>query len=172
MITKHALRDRWKALKSLDDAPKEARRKRGYEFEKLLFDLLALEGLELARPYRSLGEQIDGLIEFNGRFFLVETKWHTEPLPASEIYQLRAKVEGKFVGTCGIFVSVSGVSKYAVDALKYGKTLNILLFDGEDIELALLDEYSFSDILRVKLRRAAQYGTIDYAYAFHLQQEP
>lgn len=164
MTTKADLRQRWHELQRLDDASALARRKRGYLLEDLLVDLFSLEGLKPEPPYRTTGEQIDGLFELDGRIFLFEVKWHQVLLPASEIYVFRAKVEGKLIGTIGIFIAVNGFSKDAPLAVTLGKSLNVLLFDGNDIEWTLHDEHSFTKVLQTKLRYATQYGVIDIAY--------
>lgn len=85
-------------------------------------------------------------------------KWHKSEIPASAIYSFKGKVDGKLSGTIGIFISMSGYSKDAVDALCLGKELNIILFDKEDIEEAF--NTSFSNVLKQKLRAAADYGDI------------
>ena len=79
-------------------------------------------------------------------------------MPASAIYSFKGKVDGKLSGTIGIFISMSGYSKDAVDALCLGKELNIILFDKEDIDEAF--STSFSNVLKQKLRAAADYGNV------------
>jgi hypothetical protein len=79
--------------------------RRGYEFEKLIFNFLDFEALSPSASYRTQGEQIDGFFEFENRFYLLEAKW-TEPVSVSEVYVFRAKVEGKLSNTLGIFISM------------------------------------------------------------------
>jgi hypothetical protein len=159
-ISKPDLHQQWDDLKT-SDGDSQAR---GYQLEQLLFELLRLEDLQPSPPYKSNGEQIDGFFEMDGRYFLVETKWQKEPVPASTVYAFRAKVDGKLIGTMGVFIAINGFSHDAPDALRRGKEINVLLFDGEDLEYALTTRYSFSDVLRAKLRHAAQYGAVDYAF--------
>jgi hypothetical protein len=80
----------------------------------------------------------------------MEMKWEQNPVSASPIYAFRAKVEGKLMGTIGVFISINGYSADAPEALRYGKTINTILFDGEDIEFALSDKYSFGQVLKAK----------------------
>ena len=108
--------------------------KRGKAFEKVLGLILELEKIRHVLAYRPSGEEIDGAFWWNDRTFLLEAKWHKDPLPASSIYTFKGKVDGKFSGTCGVFISMSGYSTECVDALVHGKALNILLFDEKDIE--------------------------------------
>jgi adenylylsulfate kinase-like enzyme len=53
---------------------------------------------------------------------------------------------------------VNGFPSTIADVLRYGKQINVLLFDGDDIRWALRDDMSFTQVLEVKLRRAAQHG--------------
>lgn len=136
------------------------KRKRGYEFEKLLNSLFALDELDPRTGYRPSGEQIDGSIYFDGRVYLLEAKWHAEPLPASTLYQFKGKVDGKLAGTIGIFISMSGYSEDAVDALVLGKDLNIILFDRRDMDAAITRGRGFRQTLKMKIRKACEEGTI------------
>ncbi|MFQ2071951.1 restriction endonuclease [Aeromonas veronii] len=135
-------------------------RNRGFAFEKILNACLQADGLEPRSGYKTEGEQIDGSFFLDGSVFLLEAKWHKDPLPASSIYQFKGKVDGKLFGTLGIFISMSGYSKDAVDALTLGKSLNIVLFGKEDIDSAILGERGFKSILKSKLRIAAEQGVV------------
>lgn len=101
---------------------------------------------------------MDGSFVFNQQTYLLEAKWEAKPLSASSIYQFRGKVDGKLVGTIGVFISMSGYSNECVDALMYGKSLNIILFDKNDFEKCLHKVNGFSVGLMEKLRAAAQSG--------------
>ncbi|MBE0344273.1 hypothetical protein E4V51_31395, partial [Paenibacillus sp. 28ISP30-2] len=92
--------------------------------------------------------------------YILEAKWHAEPLPASTLYQFKGKVEGKLAGTIGIFISMSGYAEDAVDALVLGKTLNIILFDKRDLDAAISRNIGFTNVLKLKLRKAAEEGAI------------
>lgn len=138
----------------------KAKRSRGYEFEKLLNSLFTLDELDPRTSYRPTGEQIDGSIYFDGRVYLIEAKWHADPLPASTLYQFKGKVDGKLAGTIGIFISMSGYSEDAVDALALGKNLNIILFDRRDMDAAIIRGNGFRQTLKMKIRQASEEGTI------------
>lgn len=135
-------------------------RGRGFEFEKILKACLSEEGLEPRSSYKSEGEQIDGSFFVDGSVFLLEAKWHKDKLPASTIYQFKGKVDGKLIGTIGVFISMSGYSEDAVDALTLGKALNVILFDKNDIDHAMSKNGSFKKILKIKLRMAAEEGIV------------
>jgi len=142
------------------DADRVAKQRRGYDFERLLNALFLVERLDPRTSFKPDGEQIDGSIYLDGRIYLVEAKWHAEPLPASTLYQFKGKVDGKLAGTIGLFISMSGYADQAVDALVLGKALNIVLFDRRDMDAAIDRAIGFTNILKLKLRKAAEEGAI------------
>ena len=93
-----------------DSAPIISPQKRGRNFEKLLHKLLDAEGLRPKINLRPDGEEIDGSFEMDSRVYLLEAKWHKTPLPASSIYAFRGKIDGKLIGTVGVFISMSSFS--------------------------------------------------------------
>ncbi|MEU7660861.1 hypothetical protein [Streptomyces lincolnensis] len=148
-------------------SPQNAREKiseqrRGQIFEEWLKQLLLASTTEPRARYRPKGEEIDGSFALDGQFYLLEAKWHGKPLPASSIYQFRGKVDGKLVGTIGVFLSMSNYSQEAVDAVRVGKVLNVILFGPEDVSAAA--EVGFARVLRFKLRAAAEEGEIYMPY--------
>ncbi len=139
-------------------------RKGGFAFEQIIHSLLQEEKLYPRTSYKIDGEQIDGSFIFDGKYFLIEAKWHNESLPASEIYQFKGKVDGKLIGTIGIFISMSGFSEDAVNALSLGKDLNVILFDKDDFESCLSEDMGFHKVLGTKLRRAAEQGAVYFPF--------
>lgn len=137
---------------------------RGLEFEKLIFSILKLEGLEPRASYRPEGEQVDGSFYWQGQTFLIEAKWVKSRLPASSIYAFKGKLDGKFHTTSGVFLAANGYSDDVEDALKFGKSLNILLFDESDIEIIFNGEVSFLEVLKFKLREAGDTGSLRASY--------
>ncbi|MCG7535047.1 TOPRIM nucleotidyl transferase/hydrolase domain-containing protein [Pseudoalteromonas sp. OOF1S-7] len=135
-------------------------RQRGFAFERILKSCLSHEGMDPRSSYKAEGEQIDGSFFLDGSVFLLEAKWHKDELPASSIYQFKGKVDGKLAGTIGVFISMSGYSKDAVDALTLGKSLNVILFGKEDIDAAIIGKSSFKNVLKSKLRIAAEEGVV------------
>lgn len=155
------IRKEYEKLASLSaDADGNARRRRGYDFERLLNKLFVLDDLEPRTGFKPAGEQIDGSLYLDGRIYLLEAKWHADPLPASTLYQFKGKVDGKLAGTVGIFISMSGYAEDAVDALILGKALNIVLLDQRDMDAAIVRGSGFKNVLKLKLRKAAEEGAI------------
>lgn len=148
------------------------KRGRGYELEKLLIALARLEKLDAVQPYRGKGEQLDGFFTLDHWHFLLEAKWQTAPVSASEVYAFQGKLRGKLVGTVGLFVSVNGFAKEARAALVYGKQLDVLLADRDDIEPALDAKRTFSEMVRVKMRAAARTGDVYLTYQRWLDANP
>lgn len=136
------------------------KRARGYKFERVLADLLRHDALEPRTSYKAPGEQIDGSFFLDGTVFLLEAKWHADPIPASTLYQFKGKVDGKLTGTLGVFISMSGYSDEAVDALTLGKSLNLILFDKRDMDAAIARNLGFREVLKRKLRKAAEEGVV------------
>lgn len=159
------LRPKFKELETPPpDASREWFQKRGRKLERLINKLLHEEGLEPRTNYRPQGEEVDGSFLMNGRVFLLEAKWHKDKLPASSIYQFKGKIDGKLSGTLGVFISISGYSEDAVTALRFGKTLNVILFDGDDFGSSLVDNVGFKQVLGTKLRIASETGDVYFPY--------
>ncbi len=109
--------------------------------------------------YRPVGEEVDGSIWFHGRTILIEAKWTQDPHPASSLYQFRGKVDGKLIGTLGLFISMAGFSTDAVDALVAGKELNLVLADGDDVRAIVNGTVTIGEALMLKIRAAGDSGT-------------
>lgn len=140
------------------DAPTRWFQDRGRAFERIIKCILGKEGLEPRGSLRPSGEEIDGAFYLGGRTFLLEAKWRKDSIPASDLYAFKGKVDGKLVGTLGVFISMSGYSKDAIDALKAGKDINLILFDAEDLRLVEEGVLLFEEAMKRKLRYAAEEG--------------
>jgi len=151
-------------LKAPPNADAKWKRERGKTFERIIHGLLDCEGLSPRTNYRPAGEEIDGSFIYAGRVFLLEAKWQTKKISASELYKFRGKVDGKLVGTVGVFISMSDYSKDAAEALALGKTINVILFSRDDFEICISEEGGFAKVLLTKLRRAAEQGLVFFPY--------
>lgn len=156
------LRMQYDSLQLPEGASAQEKRKRGHQLEEFLKLLLSTDDLKPRIRFRPTGEEIDGSFELDGRIYLLEAKWHADPLPASAIYSFKGKVDGKLIGTIGIFISMSGYSGDAIDALTAGKNLNVLLVDKNDIEASL--DHGIYRVLRTKIRAAAEEGVVFYPF--------
>ncbi|MDN3382551.1 hypothetical protein QL995_07695 [Pseudoalteromonas sp. APC 3358] len=132
--------------------------KRGRVFEEILNSMLSKEEMEARTSMRPSGEEIYGSFAIGDNFYLLEAKWHASPIPASALYSFKGKVDGKLIGTIGVFFSMSDYSTDAVDALLNGKELNLILFGHNDLLLIEDGKITFREAMRVKQRYAASYG--------------
>jgi hypothetical protein len=136
--------------------------KRGRVFERILTSMLSKEEMEPHTSMRPSGEEIDGSFAVGDNFYLLEAKWHAEPIPASSLYSFRGKLEGKITGTIGVFFSMSDYSRDAPDALLRGKQLNMILFSHSDLLLIEDGKITMREAMRAKRRYAADYGSPFY----------
>lgn len=165
MRTEVLTRDQIKLkFQELDLGIKYNAQQRGFELEKLIYSVLKLEKLKPRSGYKPEGEQIDGSFYWKGHTYLLEAKWVAAPVPASSIYSFKGKLDGKFHTTSGIFIAMNGYSEEVEDALKFGKALNILLFDKNDMALIFNGQVSFLNVLKFKLREAGDTGSLQVPY--------
>jgi hypothetical protein len=166
---KELLRKRWNDLQVppadlTSSALARWKRNRGYALEELLIDLARLESLDAKHGYPLDGEQIDGFFVVDHRQFLLEAKWREPPIAASNVFAFQGKLHGKLLGTLGLFVSIGEFGRKVRSALMTGKGIDVLLVNRRDIELALDPAHTFQEMVRVKMRAAAQTGEVYYRY--------
>lgn len=131
-------------------APDEAKRQRGHDFESLLNDIFFDEGILLNRSYHTKdnrSEQIDSAISINSRTFLIEAKWVSSNLAASDLFSFIGKVENKFHGTLGIFISRNTLTDNFIRSLNRGRRQSVIVIHGEDIDLIFNNNVSFKEYI-------------------------
>ncbi|WP_240515933.1 restriction endonuclease [Bacillus atrophaeus] len=134
---------------------------RGYHLENLIMKIAKRENLQVTRPFKIKGEQIDGDLKFEGEHYLVEAKWHDKQTASNDLYQFAYKTEGKLYGR-GLFISINGFSTESVEALTIGKAVRTILIDGTDFMHVVEDRISFSELLDHKIKAAQTAGLIYY----------
>ncbi|MBL0047003.1 MAG: restriction endonuclease [Bacteroidetes bacterium] len=150
---------KWYAVKDSDpNEDAKLKRKRGYKLEKIIYSILYNETLSPGSGFKKTGEQIDGSFTYNNLPFLLEAKWHIDPTEASKLYDFKGKVDGKFHLTSGVFISMSGFSEDAPVALSTGKIINVILFDGEEMELIISNKTTLKASLEYKIKMASKTG--------------
>ena len=110
---------------------------RGLKFETLIYKVFKGEGVSITKGYHTSdnrAEQIDGALEIGGRIFLLEVKWVESGIAASELYAFIGKVENKFHGTLGIFISRKELSSNFVNALSKGRRQSVIVIHGKDVD--------------------------------------
>jgi len=133
--------------------------RRGFELEKVMYDLFELFDLDPKASFRNTGEQIDGAFALEGTEFLFEAKWEAAPIGGSDLDGFASKVRRKLENTLGAFLSINAFSEDGVSAHSSGD-LVLLLVDGADLMAVLEGRIDFVSLLMRKKRHAAQTGNI------------
>lgn len=156
-----AVRARLDALKTryLELATKTEPQARGYELEKLFYDLFELFDLDPKASFRNTGEQIDGAFSLEGTDYLFEARWRDEPSDVSQLDAFSSKVTRKLENTLGVFLSINGFSQDGITAHSKSRP-SIVLMDGADLMAVLEERIDFLTLLLRKKRHAAQTGNI------------
>lgn len=153
------LLERLKELEKVGRAPgKAGAQTRGRDFEVLMLDLFAQHNLLLRRSFHTAddkSEQIDGAIEIAGRVALVEAKWVESGIAASELFAFLGKVEGKFVGTIGVFISYEELSNNFIGALRAGRRQSVLVIHGTDVAQLFESNFPLPDYLKASLHHVS-----------------
>lgn len=132
---------------------------RGFELEKVMYDLFELFDLDPKASFRISGEQIDGAFSLESTEFLFEAKWKAELIGAADLDVFGAKVKRKLENTLGVFLSINGFTEDGVSAHSSGE-LVVLLIDGADLMAVMEGRIDFVSLLMRKKRHAAQTGNI------------
>lgn len=132
---------------------------RGYQLEQFLQSLFELFDLDPKSSFKLIGEQIDGAFSFQNTDFLIEAKWHKDPINIQHLDAFKGKISRKLENTLGLFISINGFTAEAVTAHSYGKKLMILM-DGMDIMAVLEKRIDLTELLFRKKRAASQKGNI------------
>lgn len=129
---------------------------RGYAFEKFLSDMFDAYALAPRGSFRIVGEQIDGSFRLDHETYLLEAKWVNAPVGAEDLYAFTGKVQNRASWARGVFISNSGFSRDGLTA--YGKRNPVICVDGYDLNEILRRQLPFDEVLRAKVRRAAETG--------------
>ncbi len=134
---------------------------RGFNAERLFYDLLELEEFEFKRPFRNNGEQIDGHFRYEKFDYLVEIKWLDGASKQEDLSIFDGKIKGKAQSTRGLFLSFNGFDQNAINKFS-GNSPRIILLDGQDFVQILNGYISFFDILKKKTDALVRFGNIYY----------
>lgn len=132
---------------------------RGFDLEKIMYDLFELFDLDPKASFRVQGEQIDGAFTLSGTDYLFEAKWQKEQVGASHLDSFSGKVRRKLDNTLGVFLSINGFSDDGVSAHESGRAA-IFLLDGADLMAVLDERIDFTNLLKRKKQHAARTGKI------------
>lgn len=132
--------------------------KRGFELEKVMYDLFRLFDLDPKASFRITGEQIDGAFTLQGLDYLFEAKW-SGLISANDMDVFASKVQRKLDNTLGLMLSVDGFQPDGVEAHSKQRPV-LLLMSGADLMAVLEGQIDFVDLLVRKRRHASQTGRI------------
>jgi len=131
---------------------------RGYAFEEFLNEFFNISGMDPNRPFKIIGEQIDGSFQLDGNFYLLEAKWTNNPIQESDLLVFRGKIEGKAIWARGLFVSYNSFTAEALEAFSKGKATNIIGMNSQDLFFILDRKIDLKKAIRYKVRKAAETG--------------
>lgn len=147
------LHDQFLRMAQSSDQPQ----KRGFAFERFLNELFELWDLYPRASYKTKYEQIDGAFTFRTNDYLLEAKWHTEPLRLEHHDKFKAKIDRKARNTLGLCISISGFRERAVETHSYNQT-PLILMDGINLMPILVGHIELTEVLDRKRRHAAETG--------------
>ena len=154
------LEDLNKRFLRLAESSEISPQKRGFELERLFFDLLTHYEFDCQPPYRTAsGEQIDGHFNYGKFDYLVEGKWTRELTKQPDLSIFDGKIRGKAQSTRGFFLSASGFDPNAIAKFS-GDAPRIVLMTGEDLALVLDGHMTLADAMKAKVDAIVRYGKI------------
>lgn len=130
---------------------------RGYDFERWLKSMFDAYGLEGRGSFRLSAEQIDGSFQHGSDIYLVEGRWRNARADIGDLHAFHGKLEQKASWSRGLFVSMAGFSMGGLEAFGRGKRL--ICMDGLDLHEMLDRGLGFDEVLKRKVRRAAETGS-------------
>lgn len=147
-------------LQDFLEITKLAPQARGFAFEKFLNRLFGAFELSPRASFRITGEQVDGSLELDNEYYLIEAKWQDKPCNNADLTVFQGKITRKSSWTRGIMISMSGFSEDSFVAFGKGIATNLITLDGRDIYALLYKKITLPDGLRKKVRWAAETGEI------------
>lgn len=132
---------------------------RGRQLEPLLRSLFELFDLDPRGSFRTVADQIDGAFSFDGGDYILGARWQKNPLGIEDLDAFKGKVTTRLENTLGLYVSISGYSRTAVERHNAAQPV-LILMDGLDLMAVLDGRVNLDDLLLRKRRHAAQTGEV------------
>ncbi|MBX4170316.1 restriction endonuclease [Rhodococcus sp. DMU2021] len=130
---------------------------RGRKFEVVLNGLFAIYDMEPKLAYSLENEQIDGAVTFDTDDYIVEAKWTKDPIGRDQLDIFDKKVQRKGKNALGIYISLNGFTRPALDQYKEGTSF--LAVEGQELYYVLEDRVRLEHLLRNKKRHANETGS-------------
>ncbi len=131
----------------------------GYHFQKLLTDLFGIFDLSPRKPFRVVGEEIDGSFELDHETYLLEAKAGRDPVSAQPLQVFRTKIMDNSPYTRGVFVALNGLSTPASDRI-HSVSRNFFVVNGHDLMMILSEAVGLEEFLRQRQRLLAEEGLV------------
>ena len=129
---------------------------RGYAFETFLKDVFDVYGMSARASFRLRGEQIDGSFALGEQIYLLEARWRNARVDVATLRAFNGKVEEKASWSRGLIISQSGFTPDGLHA--FGRAKRVICMDGLDLHEVLSGRLHLSDVIALKVRRAAETG--------------
>ena len=130
---------------------------RGQRFNGLIAEFLQCHGID-ARPNHQSAGEIDVVFTVDGVNYVLEAKWLSPKVDTGDIAKLQKRVRQRLAGTCGVLLSMSGYSPDALQDVKDGERLEIILLDRAHWEAMLSDQVPPARMFALARSRAAFRG--------------
>lgn len=135
---------------------------KGKKLEAVLNSIFAIYGVSIKEAFIRKGEhgegiieQIDGVIEIDNQYYLVEIKWKKETIGIEDIYAHLGRVYHR-ANAHGIYISASGYTDASKIAAKEAlqKSAILILTDLKEFIDILEQEKDLVQYFRAKIRKA------------------
>ena len=133
---------------------------RGQDLNRLLADLLRTWGHRAVADLNSSGN-IDVAFAIGHQRYILEAKWERSAIGTGPLAKLQRRVSQRLAGTIGVFVSMSGYSQDALQDLKDGQRLEVLLLGPRTRARAGFGVLYADRAFRCSSRRGALQGKAD-----------
>lgn len=150
---------RYRSLCDLDGGmtPQE----RGTAFNQLLADALGRYGVRTRVGRQTSSGEIDVAFKLGNTRFILEAKWQEAKINYAPLALLDARTLQRLEGTLGIFVSMSGYTRPAVEQVpRSGGRTRMVLFDAGHVEALIAGLMSPEELIDSALEEAAASGLV------------
>ena len=153
----NGIKQRFYALFAMDDEPQ----KRGKLLEAILNDLFRVYEILIREDFKRIDEggagiieQIDGVIEYKGHIYLVEMKWHKDPIGVDKIGQHLVRLHNRD-GARALFIAANGYTDTAIRECKEVLDKKIIaLINLDEIVMMLDTDRTLTAMLDSKIQEA------------------
>lgn len=142
--------------------PESNVQKRGKLLESVLNRYFRSYGILVKEDFKRTGdngegilEQVDGVIEFKNKLFLVEMKWTKDPIASAEINAHLIRIYHRSQ-VQGVFISASGYTASGLESAKEAlvRSTLVVLFDLEEFVKIIDSETDFNGYFGDKMTEA------------------